>query len=88
MSQIIIEQQFHYTVEMTSNKHFLIAIYANRNDKHVKFLTLAQVVKTSKFWNNGFKNKYLTLNFPFLLTFIFLWSLVQDDITTGRGANL
>ena len=33
MSQIIVEQQFHYTVKMTSNKHSPNAIYANRDAK-------------------------------------------------------
>ena len=31
MPQIIVEQQFHYTMKMISNKHFPNAIYANRN---------------------------------------------------------
>ena len=33
MSQIIFEQQFHYTAKMTSRKHFPNAIYANRDAK-------------------------------------------------------
>ena len=33
MSQIIVEQQFHYTAKMSSEKHFPNAIYANRNAK-------------------------------------------------------
>ena len=33
MSQIIFEQQFHYTAKMTSRKHFPNAIYANHDAK-------------------------------------------------------
>ena len=41
MSQIIGEQQFHYSVRMTSNKHFPNAIYSNCNAKLEKFLPVA-----------------------------------------------
>ena len=37
MPQIIIEQQFHYTAKMTSNKHFPNTIYANWDAKLEKF---------------------------------------------------
>ena len=37
MSQIIVEQQSHYTAKMTSNKRFLKAIHANRDAKLEKF---------------------------------------------------
>ena len=33
MSQIIVEQQFHYTAKMNSKKHFLNAICANHDVK-------------------------------------------------------
>ena len=39
MLKIIIEQQFHYTMKMTWNKHFPNAIYANGNAKLEKFFT-------------------------------------------------
>ena len=41
-------------------------------------MTSPRWVKTSKFWDRGFKNEYLTSNFPLLLTFIFLASLVRE----------
>ena len=34
--------------------------------------------RTLKFWDNGFKNEYLTSNFPLLLTFILLSPLVHE----------
>ena len=39
MSQVIVEQQFHYTTNMTSNNYFPNAIYANRNAKLETFFT-------------------------------------------------
>ena len=39
MSQIIVEQQSHYTAKMTSNKHFLKVIHGNRDAKLEKFFT-------------------------------------------------
>ena len=45
MSQIIVEQQFHYTTKMTSYKHVPHAIYANRNAKLEIFFCLRQAAK-------------------------------------------
>ena len=39
MPQIIIEQQFHYTAKMTSNKHYPSANYANHDVKLEKVFT-------------------------------------------------
>ena len=49
MSQIIVEQQLHYTVKMTSNKHFPNAIYANHDAKLEKKLPLAGAKQWQKF---------------------------------------
>ena len=37
MPQMIVEEQFHYTVKMTSNKHFPNAIHANPDAKLENF---------------------------------------------------
>ena len=46
-------------------------------------MTLPQGVKTSKFWDIGFKNEYFISNFPLLLTFIFLSPLVHERQAWG-----
>ena len=56
MSQIIVEQQSHYTAKMTSNKHFLKVIHGNRDAKLEKFYLwraakLASLAKCSR-WRN------------------------------------
>ena len=45
MLKIIIEQQFHYTMKMTSNKHFPNAIYANYDATLEKVLACRGVAK-------------------------------------------
>ena len=41
-------------------------------------MTSQNLVETSKCWDRGFKNKYLTSNSPLLLNFIFLSPLVHE----------
>ena len=52
MSQVIVEQQFHYTMKMTSNKHFPNAIYANYDATLENFLNcrgLAKLASLAKY---------------------------------------